>query len=89
MTEDSHTAEIADDRVFLVVVDETEEMKVALRYACGRAHNTNGRVALLYVIEGSEFQHWMSVGDLMREEARTTTANHPRRSKNFLKGSQA
>src|SRR3546814_19219214 len=26
---------------------------------------------MLYVVEPSEFQHWMSVGDLMREEART------------------
>jgi hypothetical protein len=25
---------------------------------------------LLYVVEPSDFQHWMSVGDLMREEAR-------------------
>jgi nucleotide-binding universal stress UspA family protein len=59
------------DRVFLVVVDETEEMKVALRFACQRARRTGGRVALLYVIEPAEFQHWMAVGDLMREEART------------------
>ena len=58
-------------RIFLVVVDETEEMKVALRYACRRARHTDGRVALLYVIEPSGFQHWMAVGDLMREEART------------------
>ncbi|MHA1152347.1 MAG: universal stress protein [Alphaproteobacteria bacterium] len=59
------------DRVFLVVVDETEEMKVALRFACQRARRTGGRVALLYVIEPAEFQHWMAVGDLMREEARS------------------
>jgi nucleotide-binding universal stress UspA family protein len=59
------------DRVFLVVVDETEEMKVALRFACLRARRTGGRVALLYVIEPAEFQHWMAVGDLMREEARS------------------
>lgn len=58
-------------RIFLVVVDETEEMKVALRYACRRARHTDGRVALLYVIEPSGFQHWMAVGDIMREEART------------------
>ena len=63
-------AEISD-RVFLVVVDETEEMKVALRFACLRARRTGGRVALLYVIEPAEFQHWMAVGDLMREEARS------------------
>ena len=58
------------DRVFLVVVDESEELAVALRFACRRARNTGGRVALMYVIEDSEFQHWMAVGDLMREEAR-------------------
>ena len=59
------------DRVFLVVVDETEEMKVALRFACQRARRTGGRVALHYVIEPAEFQHWMAVEDLMREEARS------------------
>jgi nucleotide-binding universal stress UspA family protein len=60
----------ATDRVFLVVVDETEEMKVALRFACQRARHTGGRVALLYVIEPSDFQHWRAVEELMREEAR-------------------
>jgi len=59
------------NRVFLVVVDETEEMRVALRFACRRARKTGGRVALLYVIEPADFQHWMAVEDLMREEART------------------
>ncbi len=58
-------------RVFLVVVDETEEMRVALRFAALRARSTGGKVAMLYVVEPSDFQHWMSVGDLMREEART------------------
>ena len=67
----SDTTIAAEDRVFLVVVDETEEMEVALRYACRRALHTGGRVALLYVMEPSDFQHWMSIGDLMREEARS------------------
>lgn len=58
------------DRVFLVVVDETEEMPVALRFACQRARHTGGRVALLYVIEPADFQHWRAVEELMREEAR-------------------
>ncbi|MBM3600528.1 MAG: universal stress protein [Alphaproteobacteria bacterium] len=57
-------------RTFLVVVDETEELHVALRYACRRARGTGGRVALLYVIEPSEYQHWMAVGEIMREERR-------------------
>jgi len=64
-------ARVRASRVFLVVVDETEEMRVALRFAARRARSTGGKVAMLYVVEPSEFQHWMSVGDLMREEART------------------
>ena len=71
MSDTEASAERHDDRVFLVVVDDTEEMRVALRFACRRAAHTGGRVALLYVVESSEFQHWMSVGDLMREEARS------------------
>lgn len=57
-------------RVFLVVVDETEEMRNALRYACRRAQHTNGHVALLKVTEPAEFQHWLGVGRVMEEEAR-------------------
>ena len=57
-------------RTFLCVVDETEEFAAALQFACRRALNSGGRVALLYVIEPAEFQHWMAVGERMREEAR-------------------
>ncbi len=58
------------DRIFLVVVDDSEEMLQAMRFACRRALHTGGRVALLYVIEPAEFNHWAAVGDLMQEEAR-------------------
>jgi nucleotide-binding universal stress UspA family protein len=58
------------DRVFLVVVDDTPELGVALRYACRRAWKTGGRVAMLYVIETGEPQEWLGVGDLMLEEKR-------------------
>ncbi len=57
-------------RIFLVVVDESEEMRVALRYAALRARHTGGRVALLYVIEPTDLQQWMAVESLMREERR-------------------
>ncbi|MBF0374751.1 MAG: universal stress protein, partial [Alphaproteobacteria bacterium] len=59
-----------DPRVFLVVVDDTEEMRSALRFACRRARATDGRVALLRVVAPAEFQHFAAIGDLMREEAR-------------------
>lgn len=58
------------ERIFLVVVDSTSEHRKALRFASLRARRTGGRVALLYVIEPAEFQHWMAVEDLMREERR-------------------
>jgi nucleotide-binding universal stress UspA family protein len=66
---DAGTAETGQ-RVFLVVVDESEEMRSALRFACRRAQHTRGRVALLYVVEPVEFQHWIGVGRVMEEEAR-------------------
>jgi nucleotide-binding universal stress UspA family protein len=57
-------------RVFLVVVDETEEYRIAVHYAARRAAHTGGRVALLYVIEPAEMQQWMAVEELAREERR-------------------
>jgi len=57
-------------RGFLVVLDDSEELRAALRFACRRAAKTNGRVALLYVTKPTEFEHWAAVGNLMREEAR-------------------
>ena len=58
------------ERVFLVVVDDSEEMPVALHFACRRARKSGGRVALLHVMSPADFQHWAAVGDLMRQEAR-------------------
>jgi len=68
--ESSDSASLGSERIFLVVVDDSEEMNVALHFAAKRAKKTNGRVALLYVVEPSDFQHWLSVGNLMQEEAR-------------------
>jgi nucleotide-binding universal stress UspA family protein len=56
-------------RKFLVVVDKSPEHKKALRYAARRAQHTGGLVSLLIVVSPSDFQHWRSVEDAMREEA--------------------
>lgn len=58
------------ERVFLVVVDDSEEMKVALHFACRRSKTSGGRIALLHVQEPADFQHWMAVEEIMREEKR-------------------
>ena len=57
-------------RVFLVVVDQTPELKVALRFACRRARHSGGRVSMLYVTDPAEAAEWVGVGELMREERR-------------------
>ena len=62
--------ETAQPRVFLVVVDETAEHRLAVQYAARRAAHTGGRLALLRVVEPVEVQHWISVQELAREERR-------------------
>lgn len=58
------------DRVFLVVVDDSAERGVALKYACLRARKGGGRVALLRVIEPVGLVEWAGVGVMMQEERR-------------------
>ncbi len=58
------------ERIFLCVVDSTEECRNAIYFAARRTTRTSGQMALLYVMEPAEFQHWMAVEEKMREEAR-------------------
>jgi nucleotide-binding universal stress UspA family protein len=57
-------------RSYLVVMDETEEAQVALRYAARRAARTGGCVEILAVIPPQEFVQWGAVQEAMEEEAR-------------------
>ncbi|MGD9617730.1 MAG: universal stress protein [Alphaproteobacteria bacterium] len=59
----------APPRVFLVVVDETPEHRIAVRYAARRAAHTGGRVAMLHVIEPAELQHFQAIEELARNES--------------------
>jgi hypothetical protein len=62
--------DVPRERIFLVVVDETEEMRVALRYAALRAFHTGGKVALLAVAEPPGIQQFAAIEERMEEEAR-------------------
>lgn len=61
-------------RKFLAIIDDTPECERAVAYASRRAKSTGGVLVLLYVIEPGDFQHWLGVEKIMREEA-TATAN--------------
>ena len=54
---------------FLVCVDDSEECKVALKFACMRAKNTEGSVLMLYVIEPQDLMHFAGVENIMETEA--------------------
>nr|TFG54780.1 MAG: universal stress protein [Hyphomicrobiales bacterium] len=56
-------------RKFLVVADDSNECRVAARYAARRAQHTNGIVTLLCIIAPADFQQWAGVERKMREEA--------------------
>ncbi|CAK0765630.1 Universal stress protein [Azospirillaceae bacterium] len=71
MTTPSSPSSPTTSRVFLVVVDETIELNVAIYYACCRARRSGGRVAMLYVIEPGELQHWGAIENLMRDQQRS------------------
>ena len=56
-------------RTYLVVVDEKDEARVALRFAARRAAKTGGAVEILALIAPAEFVQWGGVQAAMEEEA--------------------
>jgi nucleotide-binding universal stress UspA family protein len=63
-------------RKFLVVLDDSRECLNAMRFAAMRAEHTGGEVEILSVIPPEEFNHWLGVGNLMREEAKERIHAH-------------
>lgn len=59
-------------RKFLTIIDDTPECERAVAYASKRAVSTNGVPVLLYVIDPSDFQAFLGVEKVMREEATAT-----------------
>lgn len=58
-------------RVYLVVIDESEEALSALRFAARRAAGTEGAVHLLAVVAPQPFNAFASVQATIEEEARS------------------
>ncbi|WP_282127376.1 universal stress protein, partial [Roseobacter litoralis] len=63
-------------RKFLVVLDDSRECLNAMRFAAMRAARTGGGVEILAVIPPDDFNHWIGVGEVMREEARERIQVH-------------
>ncbi len=63
-------------RKFMVVLDDSRECLNAMRFAAMRAAHTQGGVTVLAIIPPEEFNHWIGVGDIMREEQRERIEAH-------------
>jgi nucleotide-binding universal stress UspA family protein len=63
-------------RKFLVVLDDSRECLNAMRFAAMRARKSGGGVEVLSIIPPEEFNHWIGIGDIMREEARERIEVH-------------
>jgi nucleotide-binding universal stress UspA family protein len=57
-------------RVYLVIIDETEEATLALRFAARRAADTQGSVHILAIVPKQEFNAFAGVQATLEEEAR-------------------
>lgn len=55
---------------YLVVIDKSEESRVALRFAALRAGHVGARLAIIHVIPPPEFMQWGGVQEAMEAEAR-------------------
>jgi nucleotide-binding universal stress UspA family protein len=55
---------------YLVVMDETGEARLALRWAARRAARSGGGVVILAVVQPQEFVEWGGVQAAIEEEAR-------------------
>jgi nucleotide-binding universal stress UspA family protein len=60
----------ATKRTYLVVVDDSAEARVALRFAARRAAKTNGRIEVLGVVEPQDFVQFGGVQAAIEEEQR-------------------
>ncbi len=56
-------------RTYLVIVDNTPESRVAMRYAALRASHVQARVTLLHAIPATEFMQWGGVQEIIQAEA--------------------
>jgi nucleotide-binding universal stress UspA family protein len=57
-------------RTYLVVIDDSAEARVALRFAARRAAKTNGRIEVLGIVEPQDFVQFGGVQAAIEEEQR-------------------
>lgn len=64
-----------EKKVYLLVVDGTDEFSVAVDYASEFAMKSDARIALLYVMQIDHVDHWANIENKLRTEMRAEAEN--------------
>ena len=70
---------------FLVVIDDSKELKNAIHFAAQRAKNTNGTLSMLYVVDHAINAQWSKVEHLIEQEETSEAKKICRNWAQFIK----
>ncbi len=76
---------MADDRYILVVADNSNEMKIALEYACARSKKTGRKIIIATFVEPIDVLTTQGVSEIMINEAREEAEARLKEAASFVK----
>ena len=77
---------MTDERYILVIADNSEEMTIALEYACARSKKTGRKIIIATFIEPLDVLTTKGVTEIMKEEARDEAEAILKNAASFVKG---
>ncbi len=77
---------MTDERYILVIADNSEEMTIALEYACARSKKTGRKIIIATFIEPLDVLTTKGVTEIMKEEARDEAEAILKKAASFVKG---
>ena len=76
---------MADERYILVIADNSDEMTIALQYACARSKKTGRKIIIATFIEPLDVLTTKGVSEIMKEEARDEAEAILKKAASFVK----
>ena len=76
---------MTDERYILVIADNSEEMTIALEYACARSKKTGRKIIIATFIEPLDVLTTKGVTEIMKEEARDEAEAILKKAATFVK----
>ena len=76
---------MADDRYILVIADNSNEMSIALEYACARSKKTGRKIIIATFVEPIDVLTTQGVSEIMKNEAREEAESRLKEAATFVK----